>query len=198
VTVCVDNAQIPATVGRHKSRWSHLTADDVEELHRFAQRLGLRRSHFQTCKATAMCPPATCPHWHYDVTAAKREQALSMGAQPIGIRDWIAIIARRRTASRAADPAHPPGQAMHRRPPGRGYGLQGPACHERAQLDQGGGLQPPQQAMCFRCGRVTARRDTDGMPCCGGAFTPQTAAAPTHHPDAAPEPAQFEAHSQSS
>jgi hypothetical protein len=48
MTVYVDNSNIAATVGRHASRWSHLTADDKEELHAFAARLGLRRSYFQT------------------------------------------------------------------------------------------------------------------------------------------------------
>lgn len=44
-----------------------------------------------------------------------------------------------------------------------------PPCRERVDLDQGipAGLLPCQQ-MCARCGRVTARRDPDGMPWCGG------------------------------
>lgn len=54
------------------------------------------------------------------------------------------------------------------RPAGRGHGVDGPACPERELLDQGYLLDPPQQAMCIRCGRVTARRDTDNMPWCGG------------------------------
>ena len=49
--------------------WAHLLADDVEELHTFAQKLGLQRSWFQM-KGGA----------HYDVTAAKRAQALKLGA----------------------------------------------------------------------------------------------------------------------
>jgi hypothetical protein len=97
MTVYVDNSNIAATVGRHTSRWSHLTADNKEELHAFAARLGLRRSYFQTCvKARKWCPPETCPHWHYDVTAGKREQAIRMGAQPMDIRQWGDIIAARR------------------------------------------------------------------------------------------------------
>jgi len=194
VTVYVDNSRIQATVGRHTSHWSHLTADDVEELHRFAEALGLRRSYFQTCKANrAMCPPATCPHWHYDVTAGKREQALRMGAQPMDIRQWGDIIARRRAATAAAatsalvvplpEPAPPAEQPTHRRPPGRGLGLRGPACRERDELDQRGGLRPPRQAMCVSCGRVTPRRDTDRMPWCGGELRPQSGpAGPTRPP----------------
>ena len=49
MTVYVDDAHIPATVGRHTSSWCHLTADSPEELHEFAGRLGLRRSYFQPC-----------------------------------------------------------------------------------------------------------------------------------------------------
>lgn len=43
------------------------------------------------------------------------------------------------------------------------------ACPERADLEQGTppGLRPSQQC-CIRCCRVTARRDADGMPWCGG------------------------------
>lgn len=57
---------------------------------------------------------------------------------------------------------------MPDRPPGRGHGLEGPPCRERADLDQGYNLLPSRHALCVRCGRVTARRDTDTMPWCGG------------------------------
>lgn len=97
MSVYVDNARIPAIVGQHTSRWSHLTADDKEELHAFAAQLGLRRSYFQTCKANRRrCPPETCPHWHYDVTEGKRQQALRLGAVPMDLRKWSEIIASRR------------------------------------------------------------------------------------------------------
>lgn len=57
---------------------------------------------------------------------------------------------------------------MNRRPPGRGRGLEGPACEERQTLDQGYTASPPAQAMCVRCGRVTHRRDADRLAWCGG------------------------------
>lgn len=96
MTVYVDAARIPAIVGRHSSRWSHLTADTKEELHAFAERLGLRRSYFQTCKANRKrCSPETCPHWHYDVTDGKRAQALRLGAVAMDLYRWSEIIALR-------------------------------------------------------------------------------------------------------
>lgn len=105
MAVYVDSAGIPATVGRNTSRWSHLTADTKDELHAFAERLGLRRSWFQTCKNRRMCPPERCPHWHYDVTAGKRAQALRMGAVELDLRQMGALISARRAAQTEADHA---------------------------------------------------------------------------------------------
>ena len=47
MTVYVDDARIPARIGRHDTRWSHLFADTQTELHEFAARLGLHRRWFQ-------------------------------------------------------------------------------------------------------------------------------------------------------
>jgi len=45
-------------------KWCHLLADDLDELHRFAANLGIKRSSFQ-------CPPkAATPH--YDLTGYER------------------------------------------------------------------------------------------------------------------------------
>ncbi|GJD89385.1 hypothetical protein BHAOGJBA_2912 [Methylobacterium hispanicum] len=52
--------------------WAHLFSPDLEALHAFADRLGLRRDWFQRP------PRASWPH--YDVTAAKRAQAIRLGA----------------------------------------------------------------------------------------------------------------------
>lgn len=75
MTVYVDDMRVPARVGRINARWSHLMADTDEELHEFAARLGLRRSWHQK--------PGT-PISHYDVTDSKRDEALRLGAVPIG------------------------------------------------------------------------------------------------------------------
>lgn len=61
-------------------RWCHMQADDVEELHRFAARLGLKRSWFQTT-------PGQPWKDHYDVTEGKRQQAIRLGAIPETWRD---------------------------------------------------------------------------------------------------------------
>ena len=84
MAVYVDNANIPARVanGRvvHDSRWSHLFADTQEELHQFAAQLGLRRSYFQPGRPRSDGSPS--PHWHFDLTVGKRQQAIRLGASP--------------------------------------------------------------------------------------------------------------------
>ena len=53
--------------------WCHLVADDLEELHDFAAKLGLKRSWFQNHKIQP----------HYDITEAKRAIAVKMGAKEL-------------------------------------------------------------------------------------------------------------------
>jgi hypothetical protein len=61
--------------------WCHLLADDLDELHAFARRLGMRRGWFQ-------CPPkASKPH--YDLTEGRRALAIKLGAKPIGRRETV-------------------------------------------------------------------------------------------------------------
>lgn len=55
-------------------RWCHLTADTSEELHAFAARLGLKRAY---------CQHEDRPTEHYDLTPAKRAQAVRLGAQDV-------------------------------------------------------------------------------------------------------------------
>lgn len=53
-------------------KWAHLFCEDIDILHGFALKLGLKRSWFQ-------CPPkASWPH--YDVTDTMRFKALRLGA----------------------------------------------------------------------------------------------------------------------
>jgi uncharacterized protein DUF4031 len=92
MTVYVDNAHIPARVGRITGRWSHLVTDnpDLTELHEFAASIGLQRRWFQTGKH-AFRP-------HYDVTDSKRTAAIAAGATPIDVFDLVDILARARNA----------------------------------------------------------------------------------------------------
>lgn len=69
VSVYVDDA-VHLWRGR---RWAHLLADTLEELHRFADALGVPRRAFQDRRSGA----------HYDVDAALRERALALGAVAI-------------------------------------------------------------------------------------------------------------------
>ncbi len=69
MTVYVDEAVWP---WRGK-KWAHLMADDLEELHEFALKLGLKRAWYQY----------SARHAHYDVTANKREQAILLGAEDL-------------------------------------------------------------------------------------------------------------------
>lgn len=98
MTVYVDNFQRSATVGRVRGRWSHLTADAPDELHVFAERIGLRREWFQACCKHAACPvrDGVCAHFHYDVVDAKRTEAIAAGAKSIDIREMGAVTSARR------------------------------------------------------------------------------------------------------
>jgi hypothetical protein len=100
MTVYVDNARIPATVGRIRGRWSHLTADTQEELHAFAAQLGLKRSWFQIGCRSGLDTRETCVHWHYDVVDRVRTRAIELGAQHIDLRGLGAVLAARRQAAR--------------------------------------------------------------------------------------------------
>lgn len=102
MTVYVDNFRAPATIGRIKGRWSHLTADTVEELNEFAARIGLRPEWFQTCKRSCHSR-LPCTHWHYDVVDTKRDEAIRAGAKPIGIREMGALTSARRAALLAGE-----------------------------------------------------------------------------------------------
>ena len=60
---------------------SHLFDDgNLEELHQFAQRLGLKRTWFQ---------PSSTPH--YDLTASIRAKAIALGAQEVDRRQAVTI-----------------------------------------------------------------------------------------------------------
>ena len=94
MAVYVDDA---VTLWRGR-RWAHLMADTLDELHAFADQLGLPRRAFQDKTSGA----------HYDVTAELRERAIALGAVPVSRhvdRDLVRrVIARARAQGRREAP----------------------------------------------------------------------------------------------
>jgi hypothetical protein len=75
-------------------RWAHLVSDsDLDELHDFAGRLGVRRISFGGD--------------HYDVTEPQRAAAVAAGAEPVGARELVRRL-------RAGGLRRPPGGGPHR------------------------------------------------------------------------------------
>jgi hypothetical protein len=71
-------------------KWCHLLADDVDELHRFANAMGLHRFSYQG-------PPKTSKP-HYDLTAYERDRALRYGAIECDRAAIIAVLCQARRA----------------------------------------------------------------------------------------------------
>lgn len=69
--------------------WCHLLADDLDELHRFAERVGVPRGSFQDRRFP-----------HYDLSAERREIAVELGALQVSFREII-VVARRLREQRA-------------------------------------------------------------------------------------------------
>ncbi len=91
MTVYVDELQgyakgaIAKPARRYGRQWCHLTADSEEELHAFAERLGLRREWYQ--RGMHNRGPW---HWylsHYDLTPNKRALAVRLSAVEVALRE---------------------------------------------------------------------------------------------------------------
>jgi hypothetical protein len=69
--ILVDELRTYPNGPRGMRHWCHLTdsEDDVDRLHAFAARLGLKRAWFQAGSRP-----------HYDLTAGRRREALRLGA----------------------------------------------------------------------------------------------------------------------
>ena len=65
-------------------KWCHLLADDVDELHRFAANLGIKRTSFQS--------PPKVRAAHYDLTGYERLRAIAMGAVPCDGHQIVAVL----------------------------------------------------------------------------------------------------------
>ena len=63
----------------HGTYWCHMWSDSVEELHKFAEKIGLKKSWFQN----------KIKFPHYDLTPSKREIALHYGAKEYSLKKWI-------------------------------------------------------------------------------------------------------------
>jgi hypothetical protein len=73
-------------------KWCHLLADDIDELHRFALCIGVKRTSYQG-------PPRTATP-HYDLTGFERRLAIEAGAIACS-RQQIAMIARQARSGQA-------------------------------------------------------------------------------------------------
>lgn len=95
--IYVDNLRPTTRTRRWKHDEScHLYADDVEELHRFAQRIGLLRRWFQD---KPFFP-------HYDLTRGMRARAVSFGAKKHDGRQtvvWMRLRRKRESGSTSDD-----------------------------------------------------------------------------------------------
>lgn len=61
-------------------QWCHLMTDgELEELHQFARKIGLKRSWFQDDKR----------HPHYDLTSSRRVFAVALGAVQVSSQEML-------------------------------------------------------------------------------------------------------------
>ena len=101
MTVYVDDWRQRARLGPVEASWSHLLSDDAEELHRFAQCLGLRRAWYQEHRRHRALN-------HYDVTEETRRAAIELGAVAVTWREAGRLVRHWR---RSGTP-EPPGSAV--------------------------------------------------------------------------------------
>ena len=72
MTVLIDQPIWPA----HNTLWAHIISDtSLEELHAFAEAAGIPRRGFDLD--------------HYDVPAHKWAELVALGAQPVGVREFV-------------------------------------------------------------------------------------------------------------
>ena len=101
LTVYVDDWRQRATVRQRDDRWSHLLADDPEELHAMAAALGIPLRGYQRHRRS----PALN---HYDVPERLRLRAIQLGAVPVTWREMARLTREwRRVGARPATPDPP-------------------------------------------------------------------------------------------
>lgn len=77
--VFIDNPIFQKPNGRKK--YAHLTANTLDELHKFAATIGVKRHFFH----------AASRHLHYDITEAQVSTALAHGAKQISSKELVQI-----------------------------------------------------------------------------------------------------------
>ena len=80
LTVYVDDWRQRATIRQREDRWSHLLADDPDELHAMAAQLGIPSRGFQRHRRSAALN-------HYDLPESLRLQAIELGAVAVTWRE---------------------------------------------------------------------------------------------------------------
>ena len=101
LTVYVDDWRQRATVRDRTDRWSHLLADDPEELHAMAAALGIPPRGFQRHRRSAALN-------HYDVPEGLRLRAIALGAVAVTWREMARLTREwRRAGARPAPPGPP-------------------------------------------------------------------------------------------
>lgn len=92
--IYVDRIQTyPASMcrGLPSRQWCHLISDtSLDELHAFAQLIGLKRAWAQ------LPPKASAPH--YDLTPLRRAAAVKAGATEVNRNEFVAAVHRLREA----------------------------------------------------------------------------------------------------
>jgi hypothetical protein len=101
LTVYVDDWRQRATIRQRDDRWSHLLADDPEELHDMAARLGIPPRGYQRHRRSAALN-------HYDLPESLRLQAIELGAVAVTWRQLARLTREWRRAGARPDPPGPP------------------------------------------------------------------------------------------
>jgi hypothetical protein len=101
LTVYVDDWRQRATVRDRDDRWSHLLADEPDELHAMAAALGIPPRGYQRHRRSAALN-------HYDLPENLRQRAIELGAVPVTWREMARLTREwRRAGARPARPDPP-------------------------------------------------------------------------------------------
>lgn len=77
----VQHTQVKGEAARYGKRWCHLWADSLEELHAFAEQIGMQRRWFQAGAHIHFC--------HYDLVPSRRERAIKLGAVEMSFKTYV-------------------------------------------------------------------------------------------------------------